>query len=1135
MKLLFVTAYKHLGRESWYSARPFELYIEYFKRIVHLDPVCFCDEPYASRVRELGITRVLPYNEYDTFFPKYLDRQGEILYSEEFSKKLPYERQRNPGYEHADYGLVCFSKTSFVRRASELFPDYTHYSWIDFGYAKGEDDVPRAGEWKCTNLITDDKIIIGSCHDLFFDENNEMMYGDFASLDRSQAIRYNWNNPWKVHHDHHYLLHGNFWIAPKKYTHWFEQEMNRSIQRHHELGIANHDEPYMLSIIHDFPSRFHIHVKEKWTGDFEWFKSSSNVKLLWVTAYKDIGRSNWQYTQRSFSEYITAFKRIQHLDPVCFIDEPLATQLREQTGHTRILPLHETDTFIPKHMARQKQILGDPEFQKLIPEVIKFNPEFHYPEYALINCAKTCFVRRASELFPDYTHYSWIDFGFAKTDTETPLRCSYDMLVDEHKILISSFRELGFDKEGEAALGPYGIPSNETVERYDWNNPVLYLTQPPHLIQGNHWVVPKQLTHWLETEMDRSIQRNQELGIVRADESLFLPIIHEFRSRFYIHVKPYSDVTWISDMIWQKTRVHFEKIRRIIDPTFDEWRGAGSYMMNGQTLDYDRTMLEKQLALYRTAKGKKRGLEIGVHAGHSLLIILLANPNITIDCIDICVWSHTEKCVDYLNHVFGNRVRLHKGESLKVLPELSGIFDFIHIDGSHDLDVIHQEVQEVSRLASLECSYVFDDYDTAGLPEFISSNFNDVRVTTWCPYRNCVAKHTGVYSIVVAKYREDINWTKELDNVVIYDKSVPPLKNVGREAETFLRYIVEHYDALPEYVVFLQGNPYDTMWTGSHIKDGLVPTDKAIPFSAPWGTEPVILRPETIHLPEYYSLLFGKEYTKSTITYSVGAQYIVPRHCITHRPLDFYRKLHNMVQRAGNPSLEDLKTFDTQTVDAWMMERLWTFIYDTSIPTSDQFVSKYSFSHLTQDSTQKVWGPIQDDEALMLYSIIRGNRMSRILEVGGLSGYSARNFIEALEYTPDGVVYTVDINPVPVMGINHKTIIKDAGELTADDIENKPLDMIFFDCHSEIQWSVFTKFSEQRIITDETVIALHDTNLHWHTGSDVGVVHQPVERNMMTWLKNLGYNVFSIRTTRDKHSDAFPFRHGLTVCQRLVQ
>jgi predicted O-methyltransferase YrrM len=56
----------------------------------------------------------------------------------------------------------------------------------------------------------------------------------------------------------------------------------------------------------------------------------------------------------------------------------------------------------------------------------------------------------------------------------------------------------------------------------------------------------------------------------------------------------------------------------------------------------------------------------------------------------------------------------------------------------------------------------------------------------------------------------------------------------------------------------------------------------------------------------------------------------------------------------------------------------------------------YDLSHLVQPNDEAVLGPVQDTEALFLYAVVRGMRMRRVLEIGGLSGYSARNFLAAL-------------------------------------------------------------------------------------------------------------------------------------------
>ena len=201
----------------------------------------------------------------------------------------------------------------------------------------------------------------------------------------------------------------------------------------------------------------------------------------------------------------------------------------------------------------------------------------------------------------------------------------------------------------------------------------------------------------------------------------------------------------------------------------------------------------------------------------------------------------------------------------------------------------------------------------------------------------------------------------------------------------------------------------------------------------------------------------------------------------------------------------------------------------------------YDLTHLTQNENQQVSGPIQDDEALFLYSIIRGCRLERILEIGGLNGYSARNFLKALTYTKNGILYTCDIKPVRVFAKNHKVIIKNALHLTKDDLDKKPLDLVFFDCHDMIQMDVYKKLVSKKIINDTTILALHDTNLHYppfqHCGKYIkkenGYAHQPVERDMVNLFKNLGYDIFSIYTDKTKHSINFPVRHGITVCRKF--
>ena len=274
-KILWVTAFRDIGRNEWgFGKRTVDEYFEYFERIVKpLTPhlVCFVDEPYASRVQELGIEHVYPHDLNDTFVPRFRDRQAEILKDPKFIARIPEELRMCPEYQTADYSLTLYSKPCFVRRAAQMFPGYTHYAFIDFGYAKTPEVAPPCP--LKTNHVVSDKIMISSFRQLLFDENNEARLGDYGSTNPNESRVYNWNNPFQYLKEPIYAVQGNVWIVPKKYTAWLEETWTRTIERFQELGVvAGHDEPVWLSVIHDFRNRFHIHIKTDWQN-WSWIGS----------------------------------------------------------------------------------------------------------------------------------------------------------------------------------------------------------------------------------------------------------------------------------------------------------------------------------------------------------------------------------------------------------------------------------------------------------------------------------------------------------------------------------------------------------------------------------------------------------------------------------------------------------------------------------------------------------------------------------------------------------------------------------------------------------------------------------------------------------------------------------------------
>lgn len=123
--------------------------------------------------------------------------------------------------------------------------------------------------------------------------------------------------------------------------------------------------------------------------------------------------------------------------------------------------------------------------------------------------------------------------------------------------------------------------------------------------------------------------------------------------------------------------------------------------------------------------------------------------------------------------------------------------------------------------------------------------------------------------IVIARYKEDIRWINTIDkqfNIIVYNKGTPiktkmndnvlvrTIPNVGREAETYFRYLYEQYDNLPDATIFLQGHPFshcdDVYGFINNVKDVMNTSDyQFVPFTNGW------LHYENVPFPCVYNKL----------------------------------------------------------------------------------------------------------------------------------------------------------------------------------------------------------------------------------------------------------------------------------------
>jgi hypothetical protein len=190
------------------------------------------------------------------------------------------------------------------------------------------------------------------------------------------------------------------------------------------------------------------------------------------------------------------------------------------------------------------------------------------------------------------------------------------------------------------------------------------------------------------------------------------------------------------------------------------------------------------------------------------------------------------------------------------------------------------------------------------------------------------------YHIVVARYNEDpYSWLPKDDKYIkVYNKGLcdnitwSKLPNIGREAHTYLTYIVENYYALPLVVFFTQGS-------NDHIDGHTLEYFTCIKsdVSQNYGTFDIRTGlDENLHIRKYGNeylypeLLDFKSWVKDNfdielyneINFYKGATFSVKRERILSRPLEFYKKLLSLIPEHPSPEI------------AHYFERVWWYIFN---------------------------------------------------------------------------------------------------------------------------------------------------------------------------------------------------------------
>jgi hypothetical protein len=210
-----------------------------------------------------------------------------------------------------------------------------------------------------------------------------------------------------------------------------------------------------------------------------------------------------------------------------------------------------------------------------------------------------------------------------------------------------------------------------------------------------------------------------------------------------------------------------------------------------------------------------------------------------------------------------------------------------------------------------------------------------------------IRKQNISYKIIVARYNENIEWlNSELNNCIVYNKGEKLnidneiiLKNVGRESETFLHYIITNYDNLPDVIVFTQANISDHKGSNDinyliKIKNEALYNSKSTNFISHYQTEN-----DTNCWNNEFNLINGEYFLKNNyknnncitfinwfknninITYPnpikiyCNAIFSVKKENIINKPIEYYKNLILEVNHHINPT------------EGHFFERSWYYIF----------------------------------------------------------------------------------------------------------------------------------------------------------------------------------------------------------------
>lgn len=346
-------------------------------------------------------------------------------------------------------------------------------------------------------------------------------------------------------------------------------------------------------------------------------------------------------------------------------------------------------------------------------------------------------------------------------------------------------------------------------------------------------------------------------------------------------------------------------------------------------------------------------VEVGSWLGKSssFMAVEIANSkkNIKFNCVD--TWQGSEehsshelivkdllykKFLENINPVkdFINPIRKTSLEASKDFKDKS--LDFIFIDAGHSYEDVRDDIaawypklKDGGYIAGHDYSQAWPGVEKA-VKEFCDKNniiFTLIEQSCWLFKKQFKSKNVRIVS---SHYKEDLSWINLVKYPVdIYSKTIKTKNfisfNKAQEVPAYLKYIIDNYNNLPEYSIFVHGH-----LNSLHQRSNIIETintielkDKIINLNRPdWIVD--LKSGDDFHDRKFswiednwLDLTKNKIPIPNRLKFPACAQFAIHKSCIERLPLEFWQNLFNWCEKT------ELENY----ISSRIFEYIWYYLF----------------------------------------------------------------------------------------------------------------------------------------------------------------------------------------------------------------